>query len=88
MLTRGIPDQRRRVPGVGLRRVAWVRVTVDAAGSRCEAVGTGHRSPVVRRIPLSLATRLIAAGVPSVVVRRPEALPTGDEVPGRAGVPG
>ena len=76
------------MPGAGLRRVAWVRVAVDAAGVRCEAVGTGHRSPVVRRIPLSMATRLIAAGVPSVVVRRPDALPTRDEVPGRAGVAG
>ncbi len=86
MLSRGTPDRKRTVAGAGLRRVTWVRVTVDAAGARCEAVGTGHRCPVVRRIPLSVATKLIAAGVPSVMVRRPDALTTRDEMPGRAGV--
>ena len=88
MSRRGTPDQRRRVAGAGLRRVAWVRVTVEAAGVRCEAVGTGHRSPTVRRIPLSTATKLIAAGVPSVVVRRPAGPATGTEMPARAGVAG
>ena len=75
METGGVPDRQRRLrdrSGAGLRHVSWVRVTLSGAGARCEAVGIGHRTPVVRRIALSTASRLIARGVPSVVVRRPE----------------
>ena len=69
----GVPDRQRRLGrgrgGAGLRHVSWVRVTLTPTGSRCEAVGIGHRIPVVRRIALTTASRLIAGGVPSVVVR-------------------
>lgn len=91
MLNRGNPEHGGRiVPGhrpsaAGLRRVAWVRVTILPGGPRCHAVGTGHRNPVVRRIPLSTATELIAGGVPSLVVRRHNAPIVGDRAPARAG---
>jgi hypothetical protein len=53
---------------VGLRRVSWVRVDVDADGAvRCQLAGIGHRRPVVRRLPLRTAAALAAAGVPLVV---------------------
>ncbi len=71
----------------GLRRDAWVRVRVGAAGLCCEVIGTGHRSPVVRRITLSTATALVAGGVPALVVRRND-LPVADQVPARAGARG
>ena len=48
----------------------WVRVTIRPHGTEYEAVGTGHRLPVVRRIPAATATELISSGVP-VVLRRP-----------------
>jgi len=64
--------------GAGLRHVSWVRVTVSGCGTRCEAVGTGHRTPVVRRIALATAAQLIASGVPSVV-RRPDLQASGAE---------
>ena len=92
METRGVPDRQRRLRGrggAGLRHVSWVRVTVSGTGARCEAIGIGHRTPVVRRIALSTACRLIARGVPSLVVRRSE--PTATErrpAPAAAGVEG
>lgn len=54
---------------VGMRRVQWVRITMNEDGPACELVGVGHRLPVVRRVPLRTAAALTATGVP-VVVRR------------------
>lgn len=60
------------VPGptwTGLRRVDWVRLTMDERGTRAEAVGVGFRVPACRPIPLSLAARLVASGTPCVTWR-------------------
>ena len=55
----------------GLRRVDWVRLSVDDTHVpvRAEVMGVGHRLPVVCPVPLSVAADLIAAGTPSVVRR-------------------
>ena len=53
----------------GLRRVDWVRLLVDRQRVRAEAVGVGFRVPVTCPIPLSVAARLIALGVPRVTCR-------------------
>lgn len=54
-----------------MRRVALVRIVTGPEGVRAEAVGTGHRLPTTRAIPLAMASRLVAGGVP--VVQRHEA---------------
>ncbi|HEX9994955.1 MAG TPA: hypothetical protein VGB14_18665 [Acidimicrobiales bacterium] len=56
-------------PSAGLRRVAWVVVTVDGSGVHATAGGVTHRLP--RTVPITMreAHRLVAEGVP-VVVRR------------------
>jgi hypothetical protein len=46
--------------------VDWVRLVVTDDGTRAEAVGVGFRLPVIRPIPLSVATFLIACGTPHV----------------------
>jgi hypothetical protein len=51
---------------VGLRRVDWVRLLVDDDHVGAEAVGVGFRLPTTCPIPMSLAARLIASGVPHV----------------------
>lgn len=56
-------------PGLGLRRVSYVRVRIGDAWVRAEVVGVGHRWPRSVPVPLSVAARLAAAGVP-IVVRR------------------
>ncbi|MDP9386608.1 MAG: hypothetical protein M3Q48_01430 [Actinomycetota bacterium] len=56
-----------RLPQLGLRRVGWVRVVLDADGPRCQVVGTSFRLPVVRDVPVRTAAALLAAGVPGVV---------------------
>jgi hypothetical protein len=50
----------------GLRRVEWVRLIEDGGRYRAEVVGSGFRLPVICPIPLSLASELIASGVPHV----------------------
>jgi hypothetical protein len=50
----------------GLSRVDWVRLIDGGGFFRAEVVGVGFRLPVTRPIPMSLATDLIAAGVPHV----------------------
>ena len=50
----------------GLRRVDWVRLVDEGGRFRAEVVGVGFRLPVTYRIPLSLASELIASGVPHV----------------------
>jgi hypothetical protein len=56
-----------------MRRVTWVRITVDGAGARCEVLGVGHRLPTVRRVSLDTALALAASGVPTVVRSAPAA---------------
>ena len=58
----------RSVAGLGMRRVGWVRVLVrDSGEAVCHVMGTGHRLPTVRRVPLATALTLAADGVPCVV---------------------
>ncbi len=58
----------RSAAGLGMRRVAWVRVQVTGSGKAvCHVMGTGHRLPTVRRVPLATALTLAAEGVPCVV---------------------
>ena len=56
---------------VGLARVRWVRVEVGEGGPTCHVYGTTGRRAAVRRVPLRVATALIAQGVPSVVRHPP-----------------
>jgi len=51
---------------LGLRRVAWVRISVADGATTCQVVGSGHRGVRTRRIPLATALRLRASGVPTV----------------------
>ena len=53
----------------GLRRVDWVRLSVDRSHSQvlAEAMGVGYRLPVARPVPLSVAADLIASGTPGVI---------------------
>ena len=55
-----------RAGQAGLRRGDWVRLVVDDERVRAEAVGVGFRVPVTCPIPLSVAVRLIARGIPLV----------------------
>jgi hypothetical protein len=52
---------------IGMRRVAWVRITTTAGGPRAEAVGLVHRIPRVVRISMAAAADLVAAGVPYTI---------------------
>ncbi len=65
---------------MGLAKACWVKVEVGPGGPVCHLVGPLHRRPVESPIPLATATRLMAAGVPSVVrhgnVHRPLAART------------
>ena len=54
----------------GMRHVMWVRIDLRADRPICEVGGVGHRHPVRRQVPLGLASRLIAAGVPSIILGR------------------
>ena len=51
----------------GMRRVSWVRITLDEHGVHCDLLGVGHRLPRVRRVSLDTALALAAQGVPTVV---------------------
>ena len=54
--------------GLGMRRVGWVRVVVTDGGETvCHVMGTGHRLPTERRVPLATALALAAEGIPCVV---------------------
>ena len=61
--------RRGAAPELGLRRVSWVRISLTEAGPVCEVAGIGHRVPTIRRIHLSTAAALAAAGVPTVLRR-------------------
>lgn len=65
------------VPYLGLRRVTSVRIMLTDAGPVCEVTGIGHRAPTTRRIALATATRLAAAGVPTLVRRASAPRPEG-----------
>lgn len=54
-------------PALGLRRVSYVRVRLGEAWVRAEVVGVGHRWPRIVPVPMSVAARLAAEGVPVVV---------------------
>ncbi len=52
----------------GMRRVSWIRITLDGdGGARCQLHGIGHRLPVTRQVALDTALALAASGVPTVV---------------------
>lgn len=53
----------------GLRRVDWVRLVLDVDAPRAEVMGVGHRLPVCQQVPISTASRLVAAGLPYVLCR-------------------
>ena len=50
-----------------MRRVSWVRITVDGHAAHCEVLGVGHRLPSAHRVSLDTALALAASGVPTVV---------------------
>ena len=52
---------------LGMKRISWVRVVVDAEPAWAEVHGVGHRLPRTIRVPLATATALVADGVPLVV---------------------
>jgi hypothetical protein len=54
----------------GMRRVSWVRITLDDQGAHCEVLGVGHRLPSARRVSLDTALALAASGVPTLVRSR------------------
>jgi hypothetical protein len=47
-----------------LRRVEWVRVTVEGRSVRAEAIGVGYRLPTSCRISMAMAADLARQGVP------------------------
>src|SRR5580692_6599279 len=47
-----------------LRRVEWVRVTVEGRSVRAEAIGVGYRLPPSCRISMAMAADLARQGVP------------------------
>ena len=64
----------RSCTGLGMRRIRWVRVVLTEHGDAvCHVMGTGHRLPTVRRLPLAMALSLAAQGVPCVVRSAPRA---------------
>ena len=66
------PTDREGDLSLGMRRVAWVRITIEPAAVRAEVVGVGHRLPVTRPVPLVVAAALVADGIPSVVRHHPD----------------
>ena len=56
---------------VGLRRVAWVRVSLGGGAPVAEAFGISHRLPRVHRVSLATATDLVRRGVPLLVREQP-----------------
>ena len=52
---------------VGLRRVAWVRLSLHGDAAVAEAYGISHRLPRVHRVSISAARELVRQGVPLVV---------------------
>ncbi len=57
-------------PYVGMRRMGWVRIEIQADGPRCTVFGVSHRLPVERSVPLGIALALWRSGVPTVIRRR------------------
>jgi hypothetical protein len=68
---------------VPLRRVEWVRVTVDGRSVRAEAIGVGYRLPATCRISMAMAADLARQGVPlSVRTLDGDRAVTGDQPDG------
>ncbi len=66
-------DKGARLAGLGLRRVAYVRIDLSGATPRAQVAGVGQHRPVTLTVPFDVASELVAAGVPSVVHRpRPD----------------
>lgn len=66
-------DKGARLAGLGLRRVAYVRIDLSGTAPRAQVAGVGQHRPVTLTVPIDVATELVAAGVPSVVHRpRPD----------------
>ena len=66
-----------------LRRVEWVRVTVDGRSVRAEAIGVGYRLPATCRISMAMAADLARQGVPlSVRTLDGDRAVTGDQPDG------
>lgn len=57
-------------PDLGMRRIGWVRIELLAHEHRCAVVGTSHRLPAERSVPLGTALALWRSGVPAVIRRR------------------
>lgn len=53
----------------GFRRIEHLYITSSATGSTATVTGVAHRYPCSVRVPLDVAVRLIAAGVPMTVER-------------------
>ena len=67
---------------LGLDRVCWVRVVRRGGHVRAEVAGILRRRPVVRLVPLAVATSLVSRGVPVVVTgERPDELVGAVDVP-------
>ena len=62
--------QHSRQVDLGLRRVDWVRIVVEARGARAEVQGVRHRRPVTLPVSLGVAGRLVAGGARLVVHHR------------------
>ncbi|HEX4082600.1 MAG TPA: hypothetical protein VHX40_06500 [Acidimicrobiales bacterium] len=66
-----------------LRRVEWVRVTVEGRSVRAEAIGVGYRLPATCRISMAMAADLARQGVPlSVWTIDGDRVPNDDESSG------
>jgi len=59
---------------LGFRRLDLVRLTIDEDTIRADAIGVVHRLPRETPISLSLATRLVRAGLP-LTIRDPDGGP-------------
>jgi hypothetical protein len=63
-----------------LRRVEWVRVTVEGRSVQAEAIGVGYRLPTSCRISMAMAADLARHGVPlSVRTVDGDRVPDGDQ---------
>ena len=51
---------------LGLEWLCYVKLVREDGGLRAEVAGVSRRRPVVRRVPVSVAGRLVADGVPVV----------------------
>jgi hypothetical protein len=69
-----------RAAAFGMRRVSWVRIDLTGPQPYAEVAGVGQHRPVIRSVPLSVATGLAAEGVRTIVRRPTEPHHAGDEL--------